>query len=82
MHIRRPIAALLTALALVGGGSATLSACGGDPAGLDRNDGTSDGSTNTHGNDPSSDEQGNLPDTTNPDKGNSEDQNDDTNDPE
>jgi hypothetical protein len=82
MHIRRPIAALLTALALVGGGSATLSACGGDPAGLDRNDGTTDDSGNTSGNDPGSDQQDNLPDNSNPDPGNTDDQNDDTTDPD
>jgi hypothetical protein len=82
MHIRRPIAALLTALALVGGGSATLSACGGDPAGLDRNDGTTDNSGNTSGNDPGSDEQDNLPDNSNPDPGNTDDRNDDTTDPD
>ena len=40
MRIRRPLAALLTTLALLGGG-ATLTACG-DPAGTDRSDGTSD----------------------------------------
>jgi predicted naringenin-chalcone synthase len=39
MDIRRPIAALMTALALFGGGAATLTACG-DPAGTDRRDGT------------------------------------------
>jgi hypothetical protein len=82
MHIRRPLAALLTALALVGGGSATLSACGGDPAGLDRNDGTTDDSENTDGNDPGSDEQDNLPDNSDPDPGNEEDQNDDSTDPD
>jgi hypothetical protein len=61
MEIRRPVAALMTALALFGGG-ATLTACG-DPAGRDRNDGTSDGSNNTGGNDPAGKSQGNLPDT-------------------
>ena len=40
MQLRRPLAALLTALALFGGG-ATLSAC--QAAGQDQNDGTSDG---------------------------------------
>ncbi len=40
MRIRRPLAALLTAMALFGGG-ATLTACG-DPAGQDRSDGTTD----------------------------------------
>jgi hypothetical protein len=83
MHFRRPIAALFTALALFGGGTATLSGCAGDPAGLDRNDGTpDDNTTNTQGNDPSSDSQGNLPDNSNADNGNPEDQNDDTQDPD
>jgi hypothetical protein len=82
MRLRRPIAALFTALALFGGGTATLSACAGDPAGLDRNDGTpDDNTTNTMGNDPSSDSQGNVPDNSNPDLGNPEDQNNDTQDP-
>ncbi|MPQ99674.1 hypothetical protein GB931_17460 [Modestobacter sp. I12A-02628] len=57
MQIRRPMAALLTALALLGG-SASLTACG-DPAGQDRNDGTTDDSGDqTSGNDPGSVEQG------------------------
>jgi hypothetical protein len=64
MQLRRPIAALFTALALFGG-SATLTACGGDPAGLDRNDGTSDDTKNTGGSDPSGESQGNLPDNSN-----------------
>jgi hypothetical protein len=61
MQIRRSVAALMTALALFGGG-ATLTACG-DPAGRNRNDGTTDNSKNTGGNDPSGTSQGNLPDT-------------------
>ena len=66
MHFRRPIAALFTALALFGAGTATLSGCAGDPAGLDRNDGTpDDNTTNTQGNDPSGESQGNLPDNSN-----------------
>jgi hypothetical protein len=82
MQIRRPIASLFVALALFGGGTATLSGCGGDPAGLDRNDGTTDqDSTNTDGADPSSDEQDNLPDNSDPEKS-VEDQNDDTQDPD
>jgi hypothetical protein len=82
MHIRRPIAVLFVTLALFGGGSATLAGCG-DPAGLDRRDGTpDDNSANTSGANPTSDEQGNLPDVTNPDPGNGEDQNDDTQDPD
>jgi hypothetical protein len=82
MQIRRPIAALFVALALFGGGTATLSGCG-DPAGQDRSDGTTDDdSSNTDGADPSSDEQDNLPDNSDPDQGNQEDQDDDTQDPD
>ena len=80
MQLRRPIAALMTALALFGGG-ATLTACG-DPAGTDRNDGTTDDSENTSGDDPSEDSQDNLPDNSNEDQGNPEDQDDDTQDPD
>ena len=80
MEIRRPVAALFAALALFGGG-ATLTACG-DPSGLDRNDGTSDDSENTGGNDPSDESQDNLPDNSNEDQGNQDDQNDDTQDPD
>ena len=47
MEIRRPLAGVLTALALFGGG-ATLTACEG--AGQDQNDGTTDDSNNTGGN--------------------------------
>ena len=64
MQIRRPIAALFTAWALFGGG-VTMTACGG--AGQDQNDGTTDDSENTGGSDPSSEDQGNLPDNTNED---------------
>jgi hypothetical protein len=81
MQLRRPIAALVTALALFGGGTATLTACG-DPAGTDRSDGTTDDSGNTGGNDPSEKSQDNLPDNSDPDQGNQEDKNDDTNDPQ
>jgi hypothetical protein len=75
MQIRRPIAALMTALALFGGG-ATLTACA-DPAGANRNDGSTDvgGSTNSSGN------PGNLPNNSDPQNG-SEDQNDDAQDPD
>ena len=48
MQLRRPIAALLTALALFGGG-VTMTACGS--AGQDQNDGTTDDSENTGGDD-------------------------------
>jgi hypothetical protein len=82
MQLRRPIAALFTALALLGGGTATLSACGGDPAGLDRRDGTPDDDTKfTEGSNPTGESQGNLPDLSDPDQGNTEDRNDDTQDP-
>ena len=76
MQIRRPIAALLTTLALFGGGTATLAGCG-DPAGLDRNDGTTDDSENTSGDEQESE----VPDNSNPETG-SEDQDDDSTDPE
>ena len=79
MQIRRPLAALLTALALFGGG-ATLTACG-DPSGLDRNDGTSDEGDSDSGNDPGSEEQGNLPDNSDPEQ-DVEDSNDDSVDPD
>ena len=61
MNIRRPVAGLFVALALVGG-PATLTACG-SPSGLDRNDGdSSDNDTgNRSGNDPGGVSQGNLP---------------------
>ncbi len=82
MEIRRPLVALFAALALFGGGSATLSGCG-DPAGLDRRDGTSDDNDiDTRGDDPSSDEQGNLPDNSDPDQNNEEDRSDDSTDPD
>jgi hypothetical protein len=58
MELKRPVAALLTALALVGGG-ATLTAC--DAAGQDQKDGTSDSggaSTTSTSSDP-------LPDNSN-----------------
>jgi hypothetical protein len=58
MQLRRPIAALFTALALFGGG-ATMTGC--EAAGQDQNDGTTDDSGNTGGS------GGNLPDNTNQD---------------
>ena len=79
MQIRRPLAAVLTALALFGGG-ASLTACG-DPAGLDRNDGTSDDSENTGGSDPGSEEEGNVPDNSNPEQ-DQDDLDEDTNPPD
>jgi hypothetical protein len=67
MQIRRPLAALLTALALFGGG-ATMTACS-DADVTSPNEGTTDDdSGNTDGNDPGG--------------GNQEDQNDDSTDPD
>jgi hypothetical protein len=69
MQIRRPIAALFTALALFGGG-VTMTACGG--AGQGQNDGTTDDSGNTGGSEPTGEDQGNLPDNTNEDPDNTD----------
>ena len=81
MQIRRPLAALLTALALVGGG-ATMTACSDADVTTPNEGTTEDDSNNTEGNDPGSDEQDNLPDNSDPDQGNPEDQNDDSTDPD
>jgi hypothetical protein len=67
MNIRRPVAALFVSLALVGG-PAALTGCG-DPAGLDRNDGTTDDSENTGGSNPGDESQGNLPDNSDGESG-------------
>lgn len=75
MQLRRPIAALFTALALFGGG-VTMSAC--QAAGQEQNDGTTDDSENTGGSDPSEEE---LPDNSDPEQ-DTEDQNDDSTDPD
>jgi hypothetical protein len=81
MRIRRPLAALFTALTLFGGG-ATLTAC--DAAGQDQNDGTTDDTgeqdsgevtDNNDGGDTEGDE-----DQSNPEPGQNED--DDTQDPD
>jgi hypothetical protein len=61
MEIRRPLAALFTALALVGGGA--LTACSSP---TDSNTGTPrDTASNTSGNSPANDSQGDLPDNSN-----------------
>jgi hypothetical protein len=74
MQIRRPLAALMTALALFGGG-ATLTACG-DPS--TPNEGTTeDDSENTDGSDRGDD----LPNNSDPEQ-DSEDSNDDSTDPD
>lgn len=70
MRIRRPLAALLTALALFGG-SATLTACG-DPAGADRSDGTTDDTGDQGGDDTdkeNDEDSGNLPNNSDPEPG-------------
>ena len=82
MQIRRPLAALMTALALFGGG-ATLTACG-DPQGTDRSDGTTDETSDqgTDDTDKENDEDsGNLPNNSDPEEG-TEDENDDQQDPD
>ena len=81
MQIRRPLAALLTALALFGGG-ATMTACSDADVTTPNEGTTEDDSNNTEGNDPGSDEQDNLPNNSDPDPGNEEDQNDDSTDPD
>ena len=62
MRIRRPIAALFTALALFGGG-ATMTGC--EAAGQDQNDGTTDEEVDEL--DPEDADRENLPDTSNQD---------------
>ena len=57
MHIRRPLAALFLALALLGGG--TLTACAG-PTGS-RTGTPADNAQLTSGNNPAGDSQGDLP---------------------
>ena len=74
MQIRRPIAALMTALALFGGG-VTMTAC--ESAGQDQNDGTTDDSENTGG----SEQESEVPDNSNQEP-NDEDDGDDQSDPD
>ncbi|WP_116451813.1 hypothetical protein [Blastococcus litoris] len=74
MQIRRPIAALMTALALFGGG-VTLTAC--EAAGQDQNDGTTDDSDNTGG----ADQESDVPDNSNQEPSD-EDDGDDQQDPD
>ena len=78
MQIRRPIAALMTALALFGGG-ATMTAC--QAAGDGQSDGTTDSGNPDSGDDPGSEDQGELPDNSNQET-DSEDRNDDSTDPD
>ena len=79
MNIRRPMAGLFVALALLGG-PATLTAC--SASGDGSNDGTTDDdSTNTGGNDPGGASQGNLPrnDSNEVDPTDNSDRNEDSN---
>jgi hypothetical protein len=62
MQIRRPLAALLTALALLGGGGA-LTACTSTTG--SRTGTPADNAKLTSGNDPAGASQGNLPDNSN-----------------
>ena len=68
MQLQRPIAALMTALALFGGG-ATMTAC--QAAGQDQNDGSTDENTppNVETNDESDPSQDNVPDLSDRDDG-------------
>ena len=68
MELRRPIAALMTALALFGGG-ATMTACQG--AGQDQNDGTTDENVppNVETDEESDPAQDNVPDLSDPEGG-------------
>ena len=70
MNIRRPVAALFVALALVGG-PATMTACSAAGGGTERNDGdSSDNETsNTSGDNPGGTSQGNVPDNDDNDTG-------------
>ena len=70
MRIRRPFTALMTSLALFGGAT-SLSACG-DPAGLDRNDGSTDEVVETA--DPEDADRENMPDNSNPQPGQNRDE--------
>ena len=68
MQLRRPIATLMTALALFGGG-ATITAC--QAAGQDQNDGSTDEGVppNTETDDESDPSQDNVPDLSDPSDG-------------
>ena len=68
MQLRRPIAALMTALALFGGG-ATMTAC--QAAGQDQNDGSTDENSppNPATNDEADPSQDNVPDLSDPEDG-------------
>ncbi len=82
MQIRRPLAAVMTALALFGGG-ATLTACG-DPQGTDRSDGTTDDTANQGSDDTTrenDEENGDLPNNSDP-QTDVEDETDDAQDPD
>jgi hypothetical protein len=75
MQLRRPIAALLTAFALFGGG-ATMTACGSPTT---PNEGTTEGEDQELS--PEEADRENLPDNSNPEPG-QEDSEDDSQDPD
>ncbi len=78
MQIRRPIAALFTALALLGGG-ATMTGC--QAAGDGQSDGTSDSGNPDSGDEPGTEDDGNVPDNSDPEQ-DVEDSDDDSTDPD
>ena len=78
MEIRRPIAALFAALALFGGGM-TTTAC--QAAGDGQSDGTTDSGNPDSGDEPGSEDQNDLPDNSDQEQ-DTEDQNDDSQDPQ
>jgi hypothetical protein len=69
MQLRRPIAALMTALALFGGGATMTTAC--QASGQDQNDGTSDENVpaNVGTTDEANPSQDNVPDNSDRDDG-------------
>ena len=77
MEIRRPVAALFTALTLFGGG-ATMTGCAG--TGQDQNDGTTDEAVG--GLNPEDADRENMPDAGDPAIENKDDRNDDAQDPD
>jgi hypothetical protein len=79
MQLRRPIAALMTALALFGGG-ATMTACSASGSG-EQGDGTTDTGNEQELDEDESDRE-NLPDNSDQSGGAEQDSEDDTQDPD
>jgi hypothetical protein len=79
MQIRRPMAGLFVTLALIGGGA--LTGCGSDP--VESRTGTpADKATDSSAANPSGQSQISVPNNSDKDQGNKEDQNDDNQDPD